>query len=811
MPPPTRSPQPRTATNLPATITSFVGRRQELADARRLLGSGRLVTLTGAGGVGKTRLALRLASDLVKGFADGGVWWVELANTRGHEAVAHAVADAVGLRNQPEMPLAEALAELLADRHILVVLDNCEHLIESCSSLVHDLLRRCPRLHVLATSREPLGITGEFILPVPPLSFPAPDRAAGADRADPDTLTSYDSVNLFVERASAGCPGFRLTEDNAASVLRICQEIEGIPLAIELAAVRVRSLPLDSILRRLKDHSAGASGATRNLPRHHRTLRASVEWSYELCSASERTIWARLSAFAGGFDLDAATSICAGPGMSVGQVTDAIAALHDKSILLCTANGTAAHGQIRYRMLEILREFGQERLTEAGELTEVHRRHRDWYLALTEHAYACWLGPEQPALVGQLREDYRNLRAAFTFSQSQAGGGDGSDGGDHGDGGDGDHGGDHGTRDGADAALMMASALEHYWLIRGWQTEGRQWLDAALERGTEPSRHRARALRVNAYLTALQGAAAHGYAMVEEARTIAGQHDDQIELAYINMVHGMLEMCSARLPEAQRLFERALDRFSALEHPQGEAYTLVMLVALAAAKVDRELAERCHARCMALTEPRGEVHLRGFSLWGCGLAALRAGDTARALELERTALQLKSSLEDQLGTTLAMEVLAWIEVAEERDDRAAALLGATEQLWSPMSMTVKSILDFGRFREEYDRQLAMRISGRKFEAAYRRGTRMSLGQALPFALGTEDAGPGAGSAETNPLTRREREIAEQVAKGHTNRRIALELTVSQRTVEGHVEKIMTKLGFSSRTQIAAWATEHRAS
>jgi len=760
------SPTTRTLdTNLPADITSFIGRRQEVADARRLLASSRLVTLTGAGGVGKTRLALRVASDLTKSYPDGGVWWVELANTHGHEAVPHAVADVMGLRDKPDVPLPEALVEHLAGRQVLLVLDNCEHLIEACSALIHDLLRRCAQLHVLTTSREPLGITGEFILPVPPLSFPDADSETA-----PDALTGFDSVNLFVERATAGCPTFRLTRENAPAVVRICQEMDGIPLAIELAAVRVRSLPLDSILRRLKDHSSLTDGATRNLPHHHRTLRASVEWSHELCSPPERTMWARLSVFAGGFDLDAATAICAGSGMSIGQTTDAIASLVDKSILL--REDTA--GRVRYRMLEILREFGQEKLTEAGELVELHLRHRDWYLALTEHSYACWLGAEQPAIVTRLRDDYRNLLAAFTTSQ--------------------------GSPEGADAALMMASALEHYWLIRGWQTEGRHWLDAALKQGTEPTLHRCRALRVNAYLTALQGASG-GRPMISEARSIAEELDDRVELGYVAMVGGMLEMSDAQLPEARALFEQSLEVFQREQDNLGEAYTLVMLVALAAALGDNALAELCHARCMALTEPRHEMHLRGFSLWGCGLAALRAGDTVRAIELERAALQLKCGLEDQLGTTLAMEVLAWIEVAEGRDERAATLLGATERLWSPMRMTVSSILDFGRFREEYEHQLASRMNGRAFEAAFRRGTRMSLGQALPFALGEDP------TDEPSPLTPREREVAALVAKGLTNRRIALELTVSQRTVEGHVEKIMTKLGFTSRTQIAAWAAQ----
>lgn len=763
------SPTTRTThTNLPADVNSFIGRRQELADARRLLSSSRLVTLTGPGGVGKTRLAARIARDLARSYADGEMWWVELADTRGHEAVAHAVADVIGLRTRPDVPLADSLARHLAEHRALLVLDNCEHLVESCSALVHDLLRRCPHLQVLATSREPLAIDGEFILPVPPLPFPGGHHS----ETSPESLLGFDSVSLFVERATAGSHGFRLTEDNAASVARICAEIDGIPLAIELAAVRVRALPLDSILRRLKDHSSLAEAATRSGPHHHRTLRASVQWSYELCSEPERTIWARLSVFAGGFDLDAAAAICSGPDMSIGLTTDAIASLVDKSILLREEVG----GGVRYRMLEILREFGHECLARADELAELHRRHRDWFLALAEHSYSCWLGAEQPAIVARLRDEYRNLLAAFTHCQGS-------------------------PRD-ADSALIMASALEHYWLIRGWQTEGRHWLDTALKLGPEPTIHRARALRVNAYLTALQGDEGVA-AMIEEAAAIAERHGDRVEAAWVLMVDGLWKLCQARLDEARVDLDQALADFRREQDIPGEAYTLVMLTALAAALGDAVLAERCHRRCAEITEPRDEVHLRSFSLWGCGLATLRAGDTARALELERDALRLKHLLGDQLGTALAVEVIAWIEVAEGRGERAATMLGATERLWSAMRMTVSSILDFGRFRVEYEQRLATELNARRFEAAFRRGTRMSLEQALPYALGETVAPP------RGPLTSRELEIAGQVAQGFTNKRIAVDLRLSQRTVEGHIEKIMTKLGFNNRAQIAAWTTENR--
>jgi predicted ATPase/DNA-binding CsgD family transcriptional regulator len=763
------SPTMRTSpTNLPADITSFIGRRQEVAETRRLLTSSRLVTLTGAGGVGKTRLSLRVASDLTRTYVDG-VWLVELANVREADGVTHAVAEVIGLRNQPGVPLADTVAGHLADRHVLIVLDNCEHVIESCSALVHDLLRRCPALHVLATSREPLGITGEFILPVPALSFPQLDR-----EPHPDSLICFDSVNLFVERAAAGSPGFTLTPENCAAIVRICAEMEGIPLAIELAAVRVRALPLDSILQRLKDHSSPVGRDTARVPNHHRTLRASVVWSYELCSAQERTIWARLSVFSGGFDLDAARAICADPGTSIGQVTDAVASLVDKSILV--REGTAE--RTRYRMLEILREYGQERLTESAEHAELRRRHRDWFLALAENSHSCWLSREQPAVLNRLRDDYQNLRGAFTGSLA--------------------------APDATEAALMIASALEHYWLVRGWQTEGRQWLDDALRSGTEQTTQRARALRVNAYLAALQGEPGAA-AMLDEARSIAEKLGDRLELSYVTMVSGVVELCTGRIDAARPLLDEALEEFQQAGDAIGEAYTLVIQVALAAAMEDVALAELCHARCMALTEPRGEMHLRGFSLWGRGLAALRTGDLPDAIEHERASLQLKHSLDDHLGTVLCMEALAWIEVAEGRDERAATLLGATEQMWSPMRMTIGSILDFGRFREEYEGLLADRLGPRRFDAAVRRGTRMSIGQALHFALGNDDGPP----KERSPLTPREHEIAQLVAKGLTNKRIALDLVLSQRTVEGHVEKIMTKLGFANRAQVAAWAAERR--
>ena len=752
-------------TNLPVDITSFIGRRRELTAARRLLSASPLVTFTGPGGVGKTRLALRATTDLPTTCAEDGVWWVELADVRGDEAVAHAVADVVGLRAPGEVSLAESLANHLAHRNVLLVLDNCEHLIDSCSALISELLRRCSGLRVLATSRFPLCIRGEHVLPVSPLAIPTV-----GDDAKPDELVVFDSVSLFVERASAGCPSFALTPKNVTHVVRICQELEGIPLAIELAAARVRSLPLDAIVCRLKSgqSSLAIDQARRDLPRQHRSLPASVEWSYELCSAIERNIWARLSVFAGGFELEAGVAVCRTPGVPAGQATDAIASLTDKSVLIREETESG----VRYRMLDIIREFGSDRLIGSGESSALRSQHAEWFLALTENAYNHWLTEQQPAMVARLRDDYLNLRAAFSTMLDRP--------------------------DDDQAALQMASALEHYWVVRGWQTEGRQWLDAALEKDAEHSVHRARALRVNAYLMALQ-CSPGASALIREARKVAGQVDDRTELAYADAVEGMIEMCEGRLDSARALIDNALECFRRDDDQLGEVFALVVLGALAAALGDLSLAELSHRRCEELAAPRSEVHLRGISFWACGLAALRAGDTKRARELQCISLRLNRGLADQFGTTLAMEVIAWIDVAECRDERAATLLGACDRLWSPMRMTMNTILAFGRYEQEYEYQLEERLGQARFQASHRRGGRMSLDEALAFALG-EDAGEATG----NPLTRREREVAEYIARGLTNKRIAHEFTVSQRTVEGHVQRIMTKLGFTNRAQIAAW-------
>ena len=370
--------------NLPAELTSFVGRRGEVAEVRRLLAESRLVTLTGVGGVGKTRLALRAAARLRRAFRDG-VWLVQLDQLREGALVAQAIAGALGVHGRAGAP-EEALADYVADRQLLLVLDNCEQLVDAAAKLADLLLRGAAGLRVLATSRESLNIVGETVLPLAPL--PAPEAGRPLTLAE---LARFPAVALFADRAGHAVPGFAVTTANMAAVAGICRRVEGLPLALELAAARLRVLSPEQIEARLGNRLGLLTGGCRANPARQQTLRASIAWSYELCSGPERLLWARLSVFAGGFELDAAEGICADYRLAAGDVLDLLAALADKSVLI------AEHGEgggVRYRLPETLREYGKERLQESGEYPTLRRRHRDWYEQLARQANAGWLSPQ---------------------------------------------------------------------------------------------------------------------------------------------------------------------------------------------------------------------------------------------------------------------------------------------------------------------------------------------------------------------------------------------------------------------------------
>ena len=499
-----RGKRPSPGTNLPAEVTSFVGRRHEIDEVRRLLYSARLVTLIGPGGVGKTRLALRAAADLERDFADG-VWFVDLAPLEDAELLADTVAAAVGVRDQSASQVTATLLEFLADKQLILVLDNCEHLVDACAALTDSLLRAAPGLRIVATSRQSLGIAGEQLMVVPPLAIPEPDQP----QPPVEELAAYDAVSLFIQRATAVSPGFRLTESNASAVARVCAMLDGIPLAIELATVRLRSLSVDQIQQRLADRFQLLTAGSRTAVPRQRTLRSLIYWSYELCTAEERTLWARASVFAGDFDLAAAEAVCVGPDLPVEVVMDVLDGLIDKSILSVVEQ----NGSIRYKMLETVRAFGLESLAASGDRAAMLRSHRDYYGAMAAEVNQQWFGWDQVSWFARLRAERANLRTALDFCLTEP--------------------------DEAPAGLALAADLWPCWIAGGQPSEGRHWLDRALEQAPEASPTRGMALLVAAWAAAQQEDVAAALSLLTECRVVAQQYGDVATLAYADQVAGL--------------------------------------------------------------------------------------------------------------------------------------------------------------------------------------------------------------------------------------------------------------------------------
>lgn len=433
--------------NLPVELTSFIGRRTELGDAKKLLAASHLLTLTGFGGVGKTRLALRVADSLKRAFA-GGVWLVELGEISDGSLVANVVAATLGLQEQSARPLSDVLLDYLADRQILLVLDNCEQLVGVVAQLAESLLQACPRLRVLATSREPLGVRGEVVLRVPPLTAPDPDMEPPIQ-----AMPRYDAVTLFVDRAASAVPTFALTDHNKSAVTAICHRLDGLPLPIELAAARLPALSPEQILQRLTDRYTLLTRGTRSAPSRQQTLRMCIDWSHELCTAQEQSVWSGLSVFAGSFDLAAAENVCSAT-LSPAELLDVISSLVDKSILSREESGP----EVRFRLLDTLREYGRERLRQSDEDLLVRRKHRDWYRQLVLAAEAEWISSHQLDWLSRIEREQPNLRETLEFCAS----------------------------DRPATGLEIAAALYPYWSARGFFSEGRYWLDRLLACQTGP-------------------------------------------------------------------------------------------------------------------------------------------------------------------------------------------------------------------------------------------------------------------------------------------------------------------------------------
>lgn len=762
------SPQPKP---LPVDLTSFVGRKHDIATVRQLFSSARLVTLTGMGGVGKTRLALRVAHEMRRAFPDG-ICPVELASLKDPALLAHVVVDALGIRDQSARDPMAVLCSHLWERQMLVLLDNCEHLIDAAADLAAGVLRTAPDVRILATSRQALRISGEHIYAVPPLPTPAAD-----EHIAPGTAVRYPSVALFAERAAAVVPDFAITPDNETSVVRLCQRLEGIPLAIELASVRLRALTVDGLADRLDDRFALLSKGDRDLPARHQTLQSLIDWSHELCTPAEQTLWARASVFAGGFQLDALEAVCTDPSLPPEDVLDTVGSLVDKSIVLPEEQGH----QLRFSMLDTVRAYGHDRLAASHEEPGVRRRHRDWCLTLVETAADEWSGPQQEEWAIRMQRELPNLRRALGFCLS----------------------------DPAEArvALRMA-AVPWFWGAVGYLAEGRLWLERALAVDAEPTHERAWALATVAYLAIYQGDESSLTTLVDEAHELAERLDDDAALAYVTHVQGLRHFLDADLTAAIPLFSDALVRYADADvrplYPdtlQVELATALILLGKVddAAEIVDELLSRY--------APTGERWQLSNALWARGWVKLARGDHGGAEDDLCEAIRIKQTFHDTLGLALAVDVLAWTAVASGNPERGAVLLGGANAIWRALGAPLTGSQPLLDQREQYEQAARRALGGARFDAAFERGSALTAEETVALVLPAAEHPEAEAHSKHSLLTRRECEVACLVAQGLSNQEIATRLVISQRTAAGHVGNILSKLGFKSRAQIANWFAE----
>jgi predicted ATPase/DNA-binding CsgD family transcriptional regulator len=763
-------------------LSSFVGRRRELFEIRRLLATSRLVTLTGVGGVGKTRLAIRVATQVRHSFTDG-VCIVELAGLPDALLVPEAVRAALGIVDHSTRADLEMLAQFLSARQMLLVADNCEHLLPAVSRLLAELLRAAPGLRVLVTSREALKTVGEQIYPVAPLPVPEPDEP-------PRTAWMKNpAIALFAARAAAVFPGFAISDDNAALVARVCHRLDGIPLAIELAAARLRTLSLAQMAQRLDDRFRLLTVGNRAARPRHQTLRAAIGWSFDLCSKSERLMWMRATVFAGSFDLESAERVCGGDGPLDGEVLAALTGLVAKSVLVIDDEPAGR----RYRLLDTLRQYGLAQLRDPTNEACVYgldeaalrRRHLDYYVEEAERFHDDWFGPRQVTWSQRIHAELANLRAALGFCLV--------------------------TPSLVRTGVRLAGALHYLWYACGQAREGRLWLERALAADPGPSRERVRAMAAYTRTVVLQGDFPRAADLAGQCLAPAHQFHEPIYEAEALAVRALLPLTRNDGPGAVESLLSALALASGVDpmHPQ-VAYVKIMLGVAYLMQGDPCRAGEMFAETQQICRAHGDQWYLGLVLVNSALQAFAVSDPARALADGRESLRLRLLLHDTYGAAAGLDLLARIAAANGDHERAARLLGAADRWWRAVGGVALQGELIGR--EESAAAARAATGDAVFEKEYRRGGDLGLDEAITYALG---ARPGRadrqarGAADHQRLTRRESEVAELVAQGLSNRQIATRLVISQRTAESHIENILTKFSFTNRTQIAAWYAKQR--
>jgi predicted ATPase/DNA-binding CsgD family transcriptional regulator len=774
---------------LPVETTGFIGREAELARLSGLLEQARLITVTGPGGVGKSRLALRAAAAAAPGFADG-VCLVELSALREPGLLVHTVAGALGLPEQSHGSHLDAVLAHLSDRHLLLILDTCEHLIDACAMFAEAVVARAPRVTLLATSREPLDVSGENACPVAPLPVPRPPDA------DADAVAG-SAVELFLQRASAAVPGFTVTTDDLPDVIGLCQRLDGIPLAIELAAVRLRALPLDELAGRLDQRLALLTSGQRG--GRHRTLRDAISWSHDLCTPAEQAMWARLSVFAGPFTMSAAEEVCAdGPA---DQVMPTVVRLVDKSVIVRIDAADADGTPTQYRMLDTFREFGAERLGGSGDASGTRRRFVARYLAMARYFRDHFLDDDQLTRMRELRREHANVRAALEYAFSDEAlvpRGDDAP---------------YPPMPGQADGVELAIALSAYWRARGLAHEGSYWLGRAAGRAREGSAARGRAVLERGHLLAMEGDAAGALAAAAQAIALAGPLGDKALAAWGYLVKAAALCGKGRLAAAAESGDEARRRLTALDDQLGLASLDIQLTYLALLNDDIEAALGHVERGLRQLSGSRErwLHANLYMLASVGLYL--AGRDIESTWTATRALQVKQEIGDVLGMAFTLELLGWLAARSGSHQRAAWLLGGADPLWERAGGRLTATASFGRLHTEAVARCGGALGGKLFAELFTRGVRHPVEPMIAFALndvGDPAAGSGTKIRLPSQLTVREREIASLVAAGLSNRQIGDMLFISRRTVDAHLEHIFGKLGITSRVMLTIQLREHSA-
>ncbi len=689
--------------NIPNPISSFIGRERELTEIEKLVQDSRLVTITGTGGIGKTRFATQAAKDLLGSFKDG-IWWVELATVRDPSLVMIAIAKVLGVKETPQQSLEETLIDFLHPKQLLIVLDNCEHLIEACAFTVEKLLTACMDLKILATSREPLGLTGEVVYRLLPLTFPDRDITSSVE-----SLMQYEAIHLFVERAGAVNQHFSLTTQNASSVLQICRRLDGIPLALELAAARVKMMSASEIAKRITDRFDLLTTGSRTASLRQQTLRATIDWSHDLLTEQERILLHRLSVFAGGFTLAAAEAVCS-QGMRRGDIPDLLGHLVDKSLVM--AHEESDLGETRYRLLETIRQYALEELLESGEAMTIRDEHLNFYLKQAEEAESHLYGVESLSWFSRLDKELDNLRAAIEWSINTAR---------------------------ADSALQILGSLVYFWFARGhysseWYVRIQQVLARPESRAHTPAR--AKALNGFGYLywADLDAEFIHRQREFEEALSIGKELGDWRNIAMALRNLGLLEYTRENYAKARLFLEQSLEiwRNKGIEDKLEFANALIFLGDVALQCNDTERAHSLYQESLEVLKDSVDPNFQAYLLRRLGQLACLAGDYDKAITLCEESLRINQEVNNQRGVIACLAGFAAIAMAQGKLALAVRLMASVETQLAQIGVRL-----FQTDRKEYERnlkRLRAKLDEGNFANHWSEGRSMPLEQVIEYAV-----------------------------------------------------------------------------